>query len=230
MSAATHTLLHIDSSARPGLSGRQPHGSHTRRLGARFVQRWQAGHPGRLVYRDVGAQPPSPVTGDWIAAAFTPPSLRTPQMRQALAESDALVAELQQADLVVIGVPMYNFGPPAQLKAWVDNIVRVGLTFGFDRSRAGVPYWPLLAGQGRQVVLLGSRGDYGYADAQAGMNHAEPALRAALGYIGLDQVHELAVEYDEYGGERLAQSLDRAESAVDRLVDELLAQRAARVA
>lgn len=220
---AAHTLLHIDSSARAGLSGLQPHGSHTRRLGARFVQRWQAARAGRLVHRDVGQQPPSPVTGEWIAAAFTPDAQRTPAMRQVLAESDALVAELQQADLIVIGAPMYNFGPPAQLKAWIDNIVRVGLTFGFDRGRAGVPYWPLLAGQGKQAVLIGSRGDFGYAGEQAAMNHVEPALRTALGYIGIDRVHEVAAEYDEYGGERLAQSLEQAEAAVDALVDRLLA-------
>src|SRR5690348_14863336 len=71
------TLLHIDSSARPGRSDRDARGSHTRRLTARFVDRWRAARPADpVIYRDVGAAPPSPVTGDWIHAAFTPPERR----------------------------------------------------------------------------------------------------------------------------------------------------------
>ena len=77
-------------------------------------------------------------------------------MHEALAESDALVDELLSADLIVAGVPMYNFGMPAGFKAYIDNIVRVGRTFGFDRDRAGEPYWPLLAGQGNGVYCLGT--------------------------------------------------------------------------
>jgi putative NADPH-quinone reductase len=86
----------------------------------------------------------------WTAAGSTRPSRRRPRASrgwpQALAESDRLVDQLDAADLVVIGLPMYNFSVPAQFKAWIDNIVRVGRTFGFDRARGAVPYWPLLAG------------------------------------------------------------------------------------
>ena len=81
--------------------------------------------------RDVLQEPPRPVTGDWIHAAFTAPDAREPWMREALSESDTLVAELVAADIIVIGAPMYNFGLPAQLKAWIDNIVRVGLNYHF---------------------------------------------------------------------------------------------------
>ena len=107
------TILHIDSSARGGLSGRDPYGSHSRRLSARFVQQWLAGRPDtRVIYRDVGQHPPPPVTGAWIQAAFTPAAVREPWMYETLATSDALVDELIAADIVVAGVPMYNFGPP----------------------------------------------------------------------------------------------------------------------
>ncbi len=218
------TLLHLDASARPGQSGTQAHGSHTRRLSARFVSRWRSLRPDdRVVYRDVGHAPPRPVTGDWIHAAFTPPQRREAWMHEALAESDALVDELLQADVIVAGVPMYNFGVPAGFKAWIDNIVRVGRTFGFDRNRAGEPYWPLLAGQGRRLVVLGSRGDHGYGDRLHAMNHVEPSIRTAFGYIGIDAMESVAVEYDEFGGERLARSIAQAESAVDALVDRLTA-------
>jgi FMN-dependent NADH-azoreductase len=158
------TLLHIDSSARAGLSGRDAHGSHSRRLTARFVDRWRTARPADpAIYRDVGAVPPSPVTGEWIQAAFTPPERRETWMAQTLAESDGLVDELLAADLIVLGAPMYNFGPPAPLKAWIDNIVRVGRTFGFDRAREGEPYWPMLDAMGKTLVILSSRGDHGYA-------------------------------------------------------------------
>lgn len=219
------TLLHLDSSARPGRSGLEPHGSHSRRLTDRFVARWRAARPGdRLLYRDLGQAPPRPVTGRWIHAAFTPPARREPWMTAELAESDALVDELLAADLIVAGVPMYNFNVPAQFKAYIDNIVRVGRTFGFDRSREGEPYWPLLADSGKRLVILSSRGDYGYGDRLASANHVEPSIRTAFGYIGITETETVAVEYDEFADARLAASLQAAEQAVDALVDRLQAE------
>jgi len=220
------TLLHIDSSARRGSSDEQPHGSHTRRLSDRFVQRWMATRPcDRIIRRDVAAKPPSPVTSEWVHAAFTPPAQRETWMRATLAESDALVDELLAADLLVIGVPMYNFGMPSTLKAWIDNIVRVGRTFGFDRARAGEPYWPMLAGQGKRLILLGSRGDHGYAPGGrlAAANHVEAGVLTPLRYIGIDRSERIAIEYDEFRDERLQASIAAAETQVDALVDRLAA-------
>ena len=222
------TILHIDSSARSGISGEDAYGSHTRRLSARFVRRWQQASPdSRIVYRDVGQNPPAPVSGRWIHAAFTPSEAREPWMNEVLRESDALVDELIAADIIVAGVPMYNFAPPAQFKAYIDNIVRVGRTFGFDRNRSGKPYWPMLAGSGKRLLLLSSRGDYGYDSGQADYaNHVEASVRTAFAYIGISNVQSVAAEYDEFGSERLQQSLAEAESAVARVADEWLAQTA----
>jgi len=225
------TLLHLDASARGGRSDLHAHGSHTRRLSARFAARWHAAHAkDAVLYRDIGQNPPAPVDGAWIHAAFTPEPSRAPWMHQRLAESDALVDELISADLIVAGVPMYNFGVPSGFKAYIDNIVRVGRSFGFDRARAGEPYWPLLDERPRTLVLLGSRGDYGYDPGGRieAMNHVEPGVRTAFAYIGITDVRSIAVEYDEFGGERLAASLRTAEAAVDALVDQLLAERIAR--
>lgn len=216
-------ILQIDASARPGISGIDPRGSHTRRLTRRFVERWRETRPqDSVTYRDVGQQPPSPVSGDWIAAAFTRPERRDEAARACLAESDILVQELLCADLVVIGAPMYNFGLPAQLKAWVDNVVRVGVTFGFDRSRQGEPYWPMLPA-GKRLVILSSRGDYGYdPGARLGdINLVERGLSVPMSYLGLTQTHSIAIEYDEFGDERLRASISAAEAAVDALVAEL---------
>lgn len=223
-------LLHLDSSARPGRSGQQAHGSHTRRLGARFIERWRALRPDdAVVYRDIGASPPSPVSGAWIHAAFTPPAQREPWMKEVLAESDRLVDELMTSDLIVAGVPMYNFGMPSQFKAYIDNVVRVGRTFGFDRARPGEPYWPMLAGQGKRLVILSARGDFGYAPGQrlAHMNHVESGVATPLRYLGIDCAASVAVEYDEFGDVRLAESLRRAEAEVDRWVEVLAGDAAA---
>ncbi|KQZ56962.1 MULTISPECIES: NAD(P)H-dependent oxidoreductase [unclassified Lysobacter] len=226
-------LLHIDSSARPHGSDRHAHGSHTRRLSARFIQCWQALRPqDPVVYRDVGQSPPAPVTGAWIHAAFTPADAREPWMREALAESDALVDELLAADVIVVGLPMYNFNVPAQFKAYVDNVVRVGRTFGFDRSRGAEPYWPLLAEAGKTLVLLGSRGDYGYAEGGrlGRLNHGEASVRTAFGYLGIVDVHGVAIEYDEFADARLRASIAEAEAGVDALAERLAAQRGQRAA
>ena len=223
--APAFRILHIDSSARPGLSGRDRHGSHSRRLSGRFVRRWSDARPqDRVAYRDVGAVPPSHVDAEWIAAAFSPPEKRSDEQRARLAESDRLIAELMAADLVVIGAPMYNFGMPAPLKAWVDNIVRVGVTFGFDRKRAGEPYWPMLP-SGKRLVVLGARGDYGYdaGGRQADINFVEAGLKAPLAYIGLRDATSIAIEYDEFADARLARSIAAAEVAVDALVDRMIA-------
>ncbi|HEV2513016.1 FMN-dependent NADH-azoreductase [Bosea sp. (in: a-proteobacteria)] len=216
-------ILQIDASARPGLSGIDPRGSHTRRLTRRFIERWQEARPqDSVAYRDVGQQSPSPVSGDWIAAAFTRPERRDEAARACLAESDVLVQELLRADLIVIGAPMYNFGLPAQLKAWVDNVVRVGVTFGFDRSRQGEPYWPMLPA-GKRLVILSSRGDYGYdpGGRLGDINLVERGLTVPMGYIGLTETHSIAIEYDEFADERLRASISAAEAAVDDLVGEL---------
>jgi FMN-dependent NADH-azoreductase len=193
-------------------------------LTARFVESWLGQHPNtKVVRRDVGLEPPEPVSGQWIHAAFTAEDSREPWMKDALKTSDTLIDELLQADLIVAGVPMYNFGPPAQFKAYIDNIVRVGRTFGFDRSRTGAPYWPLLAEHGKRLVILSSRGDHGYGvDGRIhDQNHVESSVRTAFSYIGITDVHSIAIEYDEFADERLAQSIRQAEEDVDRLVAQL---------
>lgn len=216
-----NTLLHIDSSARPGRAGEHPHGSHSRRLSHAFVTRWLQAHPGdEVVYRDLGTTPPRPVQHEWIPAAFTPEAQRTPAQHATLKESDALVRELQAADVLVIGMPMYNFGMPSTLKAWVDGIVRIALTFDMDPARAD-PYIPLLADKPRRAVVLTARGSHGFdaGGAQAALNHADTALREVLGFVGITDVHVIAIEHEEEGGEALATSTAQALRQIDALVD-----------
>jgi FMN-dependent NADH-azoreductase len=211
------TLLHIDSSARDRCS-------HTRRLSRFFVDRWLEQRPAdEVIFRDIGRNPPPPVTEQWIAAAFAKPERRSAEMLAALAISDELIGELVRADVIVAGVPMYNFGVPAPMKAYIDNIVRVGRTFGFDRARAEQHYWPLL--HGKRLVLLSSRGDSGYEAGQSlhAMNHVETYLRTIFGFIGVTEIDSIAVEYDEFSDDRVKRSVAAAEAKVEALVRAMVA-------
>jgi FMN-dependent NADH-azoreductase len=123
------TLLHIDSSP---LYGR----SVSRELTAAFVTQWKASHPdGRVIDRDLNATAIPPINAEWVGAAYTPEQARTSQQKELLSLSDSLLAELEQADEYVIGVPMHNFGVPSVLKLWIDQIARVGRTFSYGDGR-----------------------------------------------------------------------------------------------
>ena len=223
-------ILHLDASARPGLAGKDLHGSHSRNLSQRFASQWLARRgQDSLTYRDIGQNPPSIIDHDWIAAAFTPEEKREPWMQDTLTESDQLVDELIAADVLVIGAPLYNFSMPAALKAWIDQIVRTGRTVAFDESNPLDPYVPMLADRPRHAVILSARGGVGFdaGGAMAHMNHLEPSLITALGFIGITQVHQIAIEGQEVGGELLAESVAQALSQVDALVVQL--QRALQV-
>jgi FMN-dependent NADH-azoreductase len=211
------TLLVVDSSARHVRS-------HTRHLTQLFVRHWRALSPqSEVLHRDVGAAPPPPVDAAWVAAAFARPAERTEDMRRALAVSDALIAEVERADVLLLGAPMYNFGMPAQLKAWVDQVVRVGRTFSFDPTRPDDPYRPLLAG--KSLVLVTSRGDRGFGPggALAHLNHLDPHLATVCRFVGIAPVATIAVESDEWADAHLAHSRAAAEREVERLARELAA-------
>lgn len=171
----TQTILHIDASAR-----RQ--GSVSRDLTARIVAAHSA-H--RVITRDLADTPLPQITEDWVNANFTPADARTDAQRQVLALSDALVAELQAADTVVIGLPVYNFGVPAALKAWIDLVARAGVTFRYtDQGPEG-----LLKGK-RVIVAMASGG----TEAGSAIDFATPYLRFILGFLGITDVTVIAAD------------------------------------
>jgi FMN-dependent NADH-azoreductase len=205
------TLLVIDSSGRSSRS-------LTRRLTRRFAESWQIHHPkGTVVYRDIGQNPPPPVDERWIAAAFAPVENYTAEMGAALQVSDSLIDELVAADCVVIGSPIYNFGMPAQLKAYFDQIVRVGRTFAFVPGDAE-PYRPLLSSKPVIIVTAAGDGSMQPGGALYHLNHLEPHLLTVLGFIGLTDTTFVRVGYDEFQDDRLKRSLIAAEQAIDELV------------
>jgi FMN-dependent NADH-azoreductase len=209
----TRTLLRIDAS--PRADDR----SSSRRLTARFEEVWRAHNlTGRVVRRDLRLEPPPHVDQAWIEAAFTPDDRRPPAMQRAIATSDALVEELLDADEYVLGLPMHNFGLPSPLKAWVDNVVRVGRTFSSDPEDADGQFYRLLVPIGRRATVIVTTGDVGYEPGGPvwHMNHVEPHLRTILGFIGISDLRFVYSGNDEFGGDRLEQSL---EAAARRIVE-----------
>lgn len=165
----TRTILRIDASAR-----RQ--GSVSRDLTDSIIDRF--GPDTRVLTRDL-ATPPPLIDEDWIGANFTPAPDRTPAQKEKLAISDELVAELQAADTLVIGLPIYNFSVPAAMKAWIDQVARAGLTF---RYTADGPQG-LLSGK-RAIVAVASGG----TEAGSEIDFATGYLRHVLGFIGITDV------------------------------------------
>ncbi|NKX43315.1 FMN-dependent NADH-azoreductase [Roseicyclus persicicus] len=163
------TLLRIDASARRS-------GSVSRDLTDRIVARF--GPDTSVVTRDLADGLPL-IDEAWVTANFTPADPRTPEQRAALALSDTLVAELQAADTVVIGVPIYNFGVPAALKAWVDLVARAGVTFRYSATG------PVGLLTGKRAILVVASGG---TAAGSELDFATGFLRHVLGFIGITEV------------------------------------------
>jgi len=136
------TLLHIDSSLMPGEA------SASRAVTDAFSKAWQEQHPGgTVIYRDLAAAPVPHITAAAHSAGFADPATHTPEQAAAFADRVKLIEELEQADAVLIGAPMYNFTIPSTLKAWLDNVVLFGRTMGESPSAKGTP-----------VTVVASRG------------------------------------------------------------------------
>ncbi len=155
--------------------------SVSRRLTARFIEKWTADHPGgAVVVRDLMKTPLPFVDLPWIGGAFTSAEQQSPEMVAAIKVSDDLIAELKAADQVVIGTPMYNFSIPAVLKAYIDHVVRVGLTFT-------PKYEGLLTGK-KATIILAAAGNYAPGAPAESYNVAISYLRQILGFIGITDV------------------------------------------
>jgi FMN-dependent NADH-azoreductase len=166
-------LLHIDSSV-------QGDRSVSRKLTARARDAWRAAHPGGTVtYRDLGSNPLPHLDTTTGMARGIAPKLRTPAQAASWALTEELVGEIKEADTILLGLPLYNFGAPSSVKAWVDHLIAPGLSIDAETKA------PLLGG--REFVVLASRGG-GYAEGtpRYGWDHAEPWLPHAISLTGLE--------------------------------------------
>ncbi|GAB1258384.1 NAD(P)H-dependent oxidoreductase [Aurantivibrio plasticivorans] len=216
------TILHIDSSVRAAKNPNPDHDSISKNIALRFIDIWKQNRPkDEYIYRDVGVNPPDFITQDWIGAVFTPEEKRTPAQRESLALSDKLIAEVAKADVILISSPMYNYGMPAQLKAWFDQIVRIDKTFDFDLSRGDFPLQPLLSG--KTLIIVTSSGEFGFEKGgiREKSGHLAPHLRTLSKYLGVGTMYEIAAEYQEFGDERHRMSVANAKNQAERIASEL---------
>jgi len=198
------TILRIDSSSRGT-------GSVSRSLGDHIERQLIARHPdGRVVRRDLMASALPHITQETIAGYYTPAGEMTDTLRRATALSDALIAELKAADIVVITVPMYNFSIPSALKAWIDHIVRIGHTFSYD----GTNFAGLVGGKKVYVACAYGAGGYGAGEPFAAANFVEPYLRFLLGFLGLTDTTFFAVEATTAGPDAIAANTRKAEQSI----------------
>ena len=170
----THTVLNIQASARHD-------GSVTRQLSDKILTEIAAD---QTITRDLATGLPL-LDAAWLAANFTLADDRTDVQRETLALSDSLITEIKQADTIVIGSPVYNFSVPAVLKAWIDQIARVGVTFKYT------PDGPvgLLSGK-RAIIVIASGGTPVGSD----IDYASSYLKHIMGFIGITDVTIIAAD------------------------------------
>lgn len=186
--------------------------SISRNMTRHFIAEWRAAHPGgEVVERDLTETRLPFVTAPWLHAYFTPPEQHSPAMKEALQLSDTLVAELLAADHLVVATPVYNYNVPALLKAWIDHIVRKGLTLGHDGQG-------LVTGK-KATVLLASGGVYTEGSPIRDRDIATQYLRLILKVIGITDVTIVAgggAKLVDMGKETMDGFLGRLKSDIER--------------
>ena len=183
--------------------------AHSSRLASRFVDRLIEGAPGSsLTLRDLGSNPVPHLTRERFGAFSTLDEQRSEAQAMVIEESDQLIAELKQADVIVLAVPMYNFGIPSTLKAYIDHVARAGETF---RYTADGPVGLL---NGKKAYVFSTRG---------GVHVGTPRdlqtdyLRLILGFMGITDVEFVYAEGIAMGDEQRASALAKAETRINRL-------------
>ncbi len=196
-------ILHIDSS---------PTGDHSysRRISAKLVEKLKSENANAtIIHRDLVAQSLPHLDPFTIGALYAPAEGRSDAQTAALANSDQAVKELMDADTVVIGSPMHNFGISSQLKSWIDHIVRAGATFHYtaEGPKGLVP-------PGKKVYIVAARGGVYSEGPYKAYEHQDSYLKAVLGFIGLTDITIIPVEGVSMGLEAAEKAVSQAEAAI----------------
>lgn len=190
-------VLIIESSARL-------QGSFSRQLTQQFISQWQAAHPAdRVTVRDLALNPVPHMDANLLGGWMKPDAQRSPAEQASLQRSDELTDELLNADVLVLAAPMYNFAIPSTLKAWLDHVLRAGVTFKYtDTGPQG-----LLSG--KKAYVLTARGGI-YAGSTT--DHQEPYLRQVLAFVGIHDVTFIHAEGMNLGGDFQEKGLNQAKA------------------
>ena len=173
------TILQINASIQSG-------NGLSSRLADEFVAGLRAQHPeAKLIVRDLARDPVPHLDGNRFGAFLTSHENQTPEQKEIIRYSDALIGELKRADAIVLGLPMYNFGVPSQLKAWFDHVARTGVTFRYTEKG------PVGLLTGKKAWVLATRGGR-YAGTPG--DHETPFVRQFLGFLGITEVEFVYAE------------------------------------
>lgn len=196
-------ILQINSSPRT-------EASHSTRLANQLTERLRTAQPqSRVTVRDLSRTPHPVLDEVALQALFTPPDQRTPEQAARVALDDALIAEIQAANVVVLGVPMYNFGVPVQLKNWIDAIARARVTFQYtDKGPEGLL-------KNKKVYVVLTRGGI-YRDTP---NDSQvPYLKTMFGFLGMTDVEFVYAEGLAMGPDAEQQALASAQAQIEEVV------------
>jgi len=197
------TLLQLESSIFSG----QGNSSH---LVQNFVQAWQQRNPDAvLIHRDLSKDPVPHLTAERVQSFFTPESDRTPEQNEVVAFSDTLIDELRRADVIVLGLPMYNFGIPSVLKAYFDHVARAGVTFKYTATG------PVGLLGDKQVYIMAARGG---AYQGTPKDTQTPYVQDFLNFIGITSIKFVYAEGLNISPEQKQSSLAQAEVQIGQLI------------
>ena len=190
-------VLIIESSARQ-------QGSFSRQLTQQFVSQWQAAHPAdKVVVRDLALNPVPHLDANLLGGWMKPEAQRNADEQASLQRSNELTDELLAADILVMAAPMYNFAIPSTLKAWLDHVLRAGVTFKYTETG------PQGLLTGKQAYVLTARGGL-YAGSTT--DHQEPYLRQVMAFIGIHDVTFIHAEGMNLGGDFQEKGLNQAKA------------------
>jgi FMN-dependent NADH-azoreductase len=184
-------------------------GGQSSRLAERFVAAWRESNPGgRVIVRDLARDPVPHLDAARFGAFLAKPEERTPEQRAVVDYSDTLIGELKRADVVVLGLPMYNFGLPSTLKAYFDHVGRAGETFKYTEKG------PVGLLTGKKVYVFAARGGM-YAGTPG--DTQTPFIRMFFSFIGMDDIEFVYAEGLAISEESKEKALARAQAQIDRL-------------
>lgn len=202
------TILRIDASSRAT-------GSISRSLGDDFEATWLARNPhDRVIRRDLAADPIGHIAERTIAGFYTPPDQFTADLRDATALSDSLIDEVKDADILLLTVPTYNFSLPSALKAWIDQVVRIGHTFAFD----GSSLTGLVTDRRAYVISASGLGGYRDGGPLAAADFVQPYLRFIFNFLGIDDVRFFSVEATVVDKDALAANIARVKREIETAI------------
>jgi FMN-dependent NADH-azoreductase len=202
------TLLQLNASIFSGAG-------QSSRLADAYVARLQANEPeAQIIVRDLAREPVPHLTGERFSAFLAKPEERTPEHDRVLAYSDALIDELKRADVIVIGLPMYNFGVPSMLKAYFDHIARAGVTFRYTEKG------PVGLLSGKKAIVFATRGGL-YAGTPRDTQTSY--VRDFLAFLGIEDVQFVYAEGLAISELSKLASLGNAKRVIERLTEPQLA-------